>query len=356
MSVLHTSCGQNQTNVPKADIKSEPKGVITSHGPTTSVRTIRQDRKGNMWIVSVEGIIRYDGKSFTNFTTKVGAHKSWDVLEDRLGNIWFGASRYDGKSFRTFTTKDGLPSEMVFSIYEDNKGNIWFGTYDGASRYDGKSFRTFKMKEGPPPSNAHSDSVRAPAYHKEVRHREPDELKKFYEDYWMINEGPNRVHAIIEDKTGKFWIGTWAYAGVYDARLPDGQGKLIAPITNGDGKPFTKISSIIEDKKGNIWLGERDGLWRFDGTTFTRITGNSVGDVFEDSKGNIWTSSGSTDGERWALSRYDEKSLADKKPTVTEIKSGDNGLFGISEAPDGSIWVGATDGVYRYNGKTIKRL
>ena len=28
-------------------------------------------------------------------------------------------------------------------------------------------------------------------------------------------------------------------------------------------------------------------------------------------------------------------------------------LFGILEANDGSIWFGAFDGVYRYNGNTI---
>jgi hypothetical protein len=38
--------------------------------------------------------------------------------------------------------------------------------------------------------------------------------------------------------------------------------------------------------------------------------------------------------------------LSDEKLRVTEIKSGENGLFGILEARDGSIWFGATDGVY----------
>ena len=53
-----------------------------------------------------------------------------------------------------------------------------------------------------------------------------------------------------------------------------------------------------------------------------------------------------------ALSRYDEKSLSNKKPTVTEITQSLN-LFGILEANDGSIWFGAFDGVHRYDGKTI---
>ena len=72
----------------------------------------------------------------------------------------------------------------------------------------------------------------------------------------------------------------------------------------------------------------------------------------EHKKGNIWTSSESENGQGWALSRYDEKSLSNKKPTVTEIKSKEV-IFGILEARDGSIWFGAGDGVYRYDGNTI---
>ena len=59
----------------------------------------------------------------------------------------------------------------------------------------------------------------------------------------------------------------------------------------------------------------------------------------------------------WALSRYDGKTLSNKKPTVTEIKSDYEAnkrmIFGILEATDGSIWFGSLDGVYRYDGKTI---
>src|SRR5690606_988170 len=115
--------------------------------------------------------------------------------------------------------------------------------------------------------------------------------------------------------------------------------------------PFKNVRTIIEDTKGNIWLGGNDGLWRYNGRTFTNFTENFVGSIIEDRKGNIWTSSQGTQG--WVLSRYDEKSLSHKKPAVTEINPNEGRmLFGILEANDGSIWFGA-DGVYRYDGNTI---
>src|SRR5476651_697280 len=147
--IFCTSCkGQNKTEPPKADTRPENKEVITSAGPKTITRNIIQDRKGNIWIAAFDGIFRYDGKSFTNITSKVSSSHFFSVLADRKGNLWFGSIGsgvycYDGKSFRNFTTRDGLLNNDVGSIYEDKKGNIWFGVFGGASRYDGKSFRNY---------------------------------------------------------------------------------------------------------------------------------------------------------------------------------------------------------------------
>jgi len=51
----------------------ETKNVSTPYGPNSSIRTIKQDRKGDIWLASAEGIIRYDGKSFSNITSKVSS-------------------------------------------------------------------------------------------------------------------------------------------------------------------------------------------------------------------------------------------------------------------------------------------
>ena len=71
------------------------------------------------------------------------------MIEDKNGNLWFctdgeGVWRYDGESFKNFTTEDGLINNSVFSVVEDRKGNLWFGTRKvGLCRFDGKSFVSF---------------------------------------------------------------------------------------------------------------------------------------------------------------------------------------------------------------------
>ena len=319
MLVFCSSCKQQKkVDLPKDNIKVESKDVKTSHGPSDITRTIKQDSNGNIWIAAFDGIFRYDGKSFTHITSDVSSARFFSVLEDKKGNFWFasvgaGVYHYDGKSFQNFTTSDGLANDRVIDIFEDKAGTIWFGTQGGVSSYDGESFRNFTTKEGLP---------------------------------------TNDINAVIEDKTGKFWFGTSGHACFYDGRT--------FTVFNHDGKPFTNVRDIIEDKKGNIWLGGDDGLWRYDGNTFTNITKNFVGYIHEDRNGNIWTSSQNTNDRRWVLSRYDEMSLSNKTPTVTEIKSEyeDNKgmIFGILEAFDGSIWFGALDGAYRYDGNSITKV
>jgi len=330
MLVCHTSYGQKQTSVPKDNIRSQTKDTVTSYGPNSMVRHIKQDRNGNILIASYKGVFRYDGKSFTNITSTIRSPSFWDVLEDRKGNLWLatrdsGVYYYNEKSFQHFTTREGLANNGVRSIYEDKAGNIWFGTGGGSSRYDGKSFRNFTTKEG------------------------------------LDN---NDINTIIEDKTGKFWFGTRGYLSVYD-------GKIFTTLTNNDGKAFKNVWGITEDKKGNIWFGASivqaqkgniwyvsDGLWRYDGSNFTKISQRGAYAIIEDKKGNIWTtgSVNPPNGKVWALSRYDAKSLYNKKPTVTEIMSGGPAFLGILEANDGSIWFGSLgtgSGVYRYDGKTV---
>jgi len=329
ISIFCASCGQNQTNAPKENItpiaiKPEIKDSIT-----TNVWDIKQDRNGNIWFAASDGVYRYDGKSFTNITGKLISVPIFSILEDRKGNFWFGtygsgAYYYDGKSFKNFTTREGLANNSVMPIYEDKAGIIWLGTGGGVSRYDGKSFRNFRMSK----SESSPDSVHVSIY----QQRLPE------------NSGlHNDVHAIIQDKTGKLWFGTRGHTFIFD-------GKTFTTLTNRDGKAFTNVWCMIEDRKGNIWFGA-DGLWRYNGSAFTKINETGAGVLVEDKKGNILAGSGGP------IFRYDEQSLSDEKPHVTEIKTKDEGLrnlpFGILGANDGSIWFASGSGVSRYDGKTI---
>jgi len=305
ISVFYTSYGQSKTDRSKENTKSETKVTITSN-----VWDIKQDRNGKIWFATSDGVFRYDGKSFTKITDKIISEPFFSVLEDRKGNFWFGTYGsgvyyYNGKSFQNFRTGNGLANNSVMPIYEDKDGIIWLGTGGGVSRYNGKSFRNFTTSDG------------------------------------LSN---NDIHAIVQDQTGKIWFGSRGDISIYD-------GKTFTTLTDKNGKIFRNVWSILKDKKGNIWFGA-DGLWRYDGSTFTKINQTGGGVIVEDKKGNILASSGGS------ILGYDERSLSDKNPHVTEIKTKseiDRNLpFGMLLANDGTIWIGSDR--YSYDGKILTHL
>ncbi|HEV7780800.1 MAG TPA: hypothetical protein VGO58_06020 [Chitinophagaceae bacterium] len=57
----------------------ETKAISASNAPNGIVRTIKQDSKGNIWITSWEGVFKYDGKSFTNITSKVSSARFFSI-------------------------------------------------------------------------------------------------------------------------------------------------------------------------------------------------------------------------------------------------------------------------------------
>ena len=332
MIIFFTSCKEpNQINASKGKCKVEKREIVTRFGPKRMVRNVRQDKNGNILIASFQDVFRYDGKMFTNLTSKIQSPSFWDVLEDRKGNLWFasrdsGVYYYDKKSFQHFTTREGLASNQVASIYEDRGGNIWFATGGGASRYDGKSFRNFTTRDG---------------------------------------LSSNAVNSIMEDSTGKLWFATRDEPCFYD-------GKKFTVFKKINSKPFHNVWSIIEDRKGNIWFGgsilkERKkgnililefGLWRYDGNTYTKISNRGTSIILKDKEGNIWTTGTVGLNGYWALTRYDQKTLYDKIPKATEIFAlKEMGMLcGILQAKDGSIWFGSMAGVYRYDGMTITQF
>jgi len=78
-------------------------------------------------------------------------------------------------------------------------------------------------------------------------------------------------------QTGKLWFGTRGETCFYD-------GKTFTVFRNKDGKAFTNVWSIIEDRKRAIWLGDNDGLWRYDSSTFTKVSERGAYAIIEDKK------------------------------------------------------------------------
>ena len=74
-----------------------------------------------------------------------------EIVEDKAGNVWFGTSdgliKYDGEKFTTFSTEEGLQDEEIWGLTIDKSGLIWVGTIGGVCHFDGKKFIPFLLPD-----------------------------------------------------------------------------------------------------------------------------------------------------------------------------------------------------------------
>ncbi|WP_420460075.1 ligand-binding sensor domain-containing protein [Neolewinella sp.] len=214
---------------------------------------------------------------------------------------------------------------------QDKEGNLWFGTTsEGLYKYDGKSFRQFLIADG-------------------------------------LNS--NDVTSIMEDKEGNIWIGGEAGFCFFDGKT---FSKISIPLPKNlppnDNPPYSKskwVFDIMQVKSGKIWFATIDGVFIYDGKSFTHFivnegapgyvsTNNNVERMLEDKEGNIWLGGRTNTG----VYRYDGKSLV--HVIIEELRP-------IHYDPDrlnydwawpqlqdknGNIWFSNWGGAYRYDGKS----
>ena len=98
------------------------------------------DREGTVWAGTWGGgLAHFDGKKWTNYTTKEGLPGNHVSLlhVSKQGQLWIGANNglaqlKDGK-FTVLTTHDGLFANTVFSMAAASDGGIWVGSYGGVA-------------------------------------------------------------------------------------------------------------------------------------------------------------------------------------------------------------------------------
>ena len=142
---------QHNNNGYGVDFWREPEGFSQSR-----VRAIVQTRDGYIWLGTDGGLVRFNGESFTAFTTQTGALKDnevWALEEDSDGGLWIGT--YGGGltllkngRFQTFTVAEGLPDDVVMHLSKDSQNNIWMVTSQGLVRHSHGVFTRITPENG----------------------------------------------------------------------------------------------------------------------------------------------------------------------------------------------------------------
>jgi len=216
---------------------------------------------------------------------------------------------------------------------QDKAGNLWFGTTEnGLYKYDGKSFSRFLVADG-------------------------------------LNS--NNIYSILEDKEGKIWIGSEAGLCLYDgksfAKIQIPLPKNLPPNKNQNYRNSRHwVFSIMQAKSGKLWFATVDGVYIYDGKSFTPFiideaaggymsTNNNAEHILEDKAGNIWFGGRGVKG----VYRYDGTSVINitLKELSTfrsdSVRTGHNWAWPQLQDKNGNIWFSNWGGVYRYDGKSF---
>ncbi len=381
----------------------DPSKSITQYGhdlwrdrdglPQNSVSTILQTRDGYLWFGTLEGLVRFDGISFTVFdkaNTGVLASNNISVLaEGADGALWVGSERgltrlKDGH-FTGFTSHEGLGSNVVTSLMVDRSGTLWIGGLDSLTRYAG-SFSTvalptstssafvtalledragtiwigtsqglLRYSEGAFVRYTVDDGLNSNVVNALLEDRRGDlwvgtdraGLCRFEQGRFVAHPIPGtkaetRVKAVLEDKDGSLWLGTWG-AGV--ARYRDGRFAIFDHSSGGLSVDF--VFCLYEDREGSLWIGSNGGgldrLRESRFTTYTTREGLSedvVSSVFEDRQGAIWVGTQGGGLNRLKDGRF-------KTYTTKDGLAADN-VVSILEDHKGGLWIGTVGGGLSY--------
>jgi len=361
---------------------------------------IAADEDEALWFGTDNGVSRYDGKGFINFTTQDGLkdNRVKAIYRDANGALWFGtyrggASHYDDKTLANFTTQDGLAHNRVLAIADDKDGALWFGTDNGVSRYNGKTFINFTTQDGLP-HNIINDI-----------HRTSDGILWFGTNGGGVSQwngrkfetldeedglAYNKVNIIHGSSDGSLWIGMRArgicrlhpceltfqtltqrdgfldchvraihsdadgalWFGMNEGGVSQYDGKNIINLTAEDGLLSNRVHAIHRGKNGMLWFGTTKGISRYDGQHFFNITKE---DGLADNC--IVTICGSSDGKLWFGTEEGGVSVYDGTTWVSlDTRDGliGNEIRAIYEDEEEALWFGTSSGITRYRRNSLK--
>lgn len=292
-----------------------------------TVSSIAEDKFGQIWFGTSNGLNKYNGQEFTVYRNisrdkySISNSEVLNVLVDKDGYVWAGTfnglNRYNPKdnTFKRFykrnSNKYSLTSSLVISSLEMNSGDIWFGTANGVSIYQKKKRRFAKFLQG------------------------------------SFKKGPRSINDIYGDTKTKVWLAT--NNGIVGVSKDKKSKYKIDQYTIDTSRTDFYINSIIEISSDILGLGTRyDGYLHFNKKTkeFTRpeeinIPPNlDVKDLELDNDKNLWIAT--TSG--FFIATNEKKIIPIKESEIGNSNTIQNFIRNIYKDKNGFIWLGTQNG------------
>ncbi|MDR0872009.1 MAG: hypothetical protein LBN27_00885 [Prevotellaceae bacterium] len=148
-----------------------PEKEATTFGiPGTMPSCIAQTDKG-IFVGSLNGgLLQYDfetgvAKNVAGYDIKQFGDKIKDLEADKNGNLWIAAEdgllKYDGTSFTLYNKKNSALLSKSINVlqYVAETNTLWVGTKDGVFTFDGTNWTEYGKKQGLKPDNVRGLAV-----------------------------------------------------------------------------------------------------------------------------------------------------------------------------------------------------
>lgn len=336
--------------------------AIPVEPPGGAVTSMAQAADGAIWMgTENSGILRYDGVNWQAFTTADGlpANRVLSIATAPDGSVWAGtvggAARFrsstgessDGAvrpDIQVFTEENGLPNNLVRSIWVDGHGVVWVGTAWGVGRYGATGWVYQERWAGAADRGGvalerSGDGRLWSATGEWVYAYDRGHWVQAYRLKSDIRRRPQRIVDLKTGKDGMLWVAT-------DRRLVRFDGENWKELTLPVFRRGSRILSIFPARTGGVWAGTRSGLYRFDGAGRLgdpSIVARGVHAIYEAADGALWLGANGV--------------VILKTDNEDRVFTSDDGLpsepvVALAEAY-GSMWAATRfRGIFRYNQKT----
>lgn len=326
-----SSCNRPE-QTPKTEIQQDilPTNLQVGNTPVSEyVVELFQDKSGDIWMGTMNGLIKLHDNKLTYFTTEDGlaGNEIPGLAQDREGNIWIGthtgASRYDGKTFTNYGPAEGIEGPgCIFLV--DSKGTLWAATNKVLARFNGKTFDRFELPN-------------------------PNIPNPYYK--WELG----KIWALMEDSKGNIWFGRDGYGACkYD-------GRDFTLFTDTDGLCSNNVATIAEDKAGNIWFGsitsdfpkesEKGGVSRYDGKQFIQfpeikgLFNCDIYTIFQAPRGDLWISAIGVGAYRYDGQNFHLISQIDRSDLASSFA-----IQAVLQDRASNLWFGFSGGLFQLDG------
>ncbi|WP_298484513.1 two-component regulator propeller domain-containing protein [uncultured Maribacter sp.] len=308
----------------------------------SSILSIFEDNKGQLWVGGINGIYKLANDKNNNLyfrleneTTGIPSAAVRAIKEDKFGRLIIstniGLYCYGIKN--NILTSSKIADGSFGSIQIDNYNNIWIGSNSGLKYYSSNNGSNF-----------------------------PKLITNFTYNPQITNSlSKNIIKSLFIDKTGIIWIGTNG-GGINKVDLERKKFRQIRKTFSENSLSYDKIRSILEDSNGNLWLGTEGGglnmtLYK-DKEAYTNFKkfniSNKIFSLEEIKEGNKKLLLIGAEGipSLYQLDITNPQKIKKAIP-IPEINKS---VFTITEDRQGTVWVGTySGGVFRRKYDSISK-